>query len=79
MGAWNSREDNTITKRNCHEINSHFFWTIRYGQTVQTPIRLSKEKQSNQGLHCLQFCQYLYLVLFYKNLLVQFWHFYSKV
>ena len=43
-----------------------------YGQTVQTHIRLSLEKQSNQGLHCLQFCQYLYLVLFYKNLLVQF-------
>ena len=31
------------------------FWMDRSGQTVQTQIRLLLEKQSDQGLHCLQF------------------------
>ena len=34
---------------------------------MQTHIRLSLEKKSNQGLHCLQFCQYLSLALFYSK------------
>ena len=29
------------------------FRTDRYGQTVQTQIRLLLEEQSDQGLHCL--------------------------
>ena len=32
------------------------FWTDMSGQTVQTQIRLLLEEQSDQGLHCLQFC-----------------------
>ena len=31
------------------------FRTDRFGQTVQTQIRLLLEEQSDQGLHCLQF------------------------
>ena len=31
------------------------FLTDKSGQTVQTQIRLLLEKQSDQGLHCLQF------------------------
>ena len=31
------------------------FRTDRYGQTVQTQIRLLLEEQSDQGLHCLLF------------------------
>ena len=31
------------------------FWTDRPRQTVHTQIRLLLEKQSDQGLHCLQF------------------------
>ena len=31
------------------------FWTDRFGQTVQTQIRLLLEEQSDQGLHCLLF------------------------
>ena len=38
------------------------FRTDRSGQTVQTQIRLL-EKQSDQGLHCLQFCLHLLDVL----------------
>ena len=34
---------------------------------VQIHIRLYLEKKSNQGLHCLQFCQYLSLALFYSK------------
>ena len=32
------------------------FRTDMPGQTVQTQIRLLLEEQSDQGLHCLQFC-----------------------
>ena len=31
------------------------FWTDRYGQRVQTQIRLLIEAQSDQGIHCLLF------------------------
>ena len=31
------------------------FWTDMSGQTVQTPIRLLLEEQSDQGLHSLPF------------------------
>ena len=31
------------------------FRTDRFGQTVQTQIRLLLEEQSDQGLHCLLF------------------------
>ena len=31
------------------------FLTDKSGQTVQTPIRLLLEEQSDQGLHCLLF------------------------
>ena len=36
------------------------FRTDRSGQTVQTQIRLLLEEQSDQGLHCLQFCLHLW-------------------
>ena len=58
----NSRERQHNYQKKWHALIP-IFWTIRYGQTVQTHIRLSIEK-SNQGLHCLQFCQYLSLALF---------------
>ena len=32
-----------------------FYRTDRFGQTVQTQIRLFLERQSDQGLHCLLF------------------------
>ena len=32
------------------------FRTDRFGQTVQTQIRLLLEKQSDQGLHCFLHC-----------------------
>ena len=35
------------------------FRTDRSGQTVQTQIRLLKEEQSDQGLHCLLFHWYI--------------------
>ena len=60
----NSRERQQNYQKKLPCINSYFFWTIRYGQTVQTHIGLSLEKKSNQGFHCLQFCQYLSLALF---------------
>ena len=37
------------------------FWTDRSWQTVQTQIRLLLEKQSDQGLHCLQFLCILWM------------------
>ena len=39
------------------------FRTVRSGQTVQTQIRLLLEEQSDQGLHCLQFCLHLLIAL----------------
>ena len=36
------------------------FRTDRYGQTVQTQIRLLLEEQSDQGLHCLLFHLHLF-------------------
>ena len=36
------------------------FWTYRWGQTVQTQIRLLLEEQSDQGLHCLLFHLHLF-------------------
>ena len=36
------------------------FRTDRYGQTVQTQIRLLLEEQSDQGLHCLLFNLHLF-------------------
>ena len=41
------------------------FRTDRSGQTVQTQIRLLLEEQSDQGLHCLQFCPHLLDELLY--------------
>ena len=32
------------------------FWRYGLEQTVQTQIRLLLEEQSDQGLHCLQYC-----------------------
>ena len=34
----------------------HSIWTDRSGQTVQTQIRLLLQVQSDQDLHCLDFC-----------------------
>ena len=36
------------------------FRTDRFGQIVQTQIRLLLEEQSDQGLHCLQFHLHLF-------------------
>ena len=36
------------------------FRTDRFGQTVQTQIRLLLEEQSDQGLHCLLFHLHLF-------------------
>ena len=36
------------------------FWTDRFGQPVQTQIRLLLEEQSDQGLHCLLFPLHLF-------------------
>ena len=36
------------------------FRTNRFGQTVQTQIRLLLEEQSDKGLHCLLFQLYLF-------------------
>ena len=48
-------------------------WTDRSGQTVQTQIRLLPEEQSDQGLHCLQFCLHLLNALLYgKGILFKF-------
>ena len=41
------------------------FRTDRSGQMVQTQIRLLLEEQSDQGLHCLQFCLHLLNALLY--------------
>ena len=41
------------------------FRTDRSGQTVQTEIRLLLEEQSDQGLHCLQFCLHILDALLY--------------
>ena len=41
------------------------FPTDKYGQTVQTQIRLLLEEQSDQGLHCLPFRLHLLDALLY--------------
>ena len=41
------------------------FWTDWSGQIVQTLIRLLLEAQSDQGLHCLQYCLHLLDALLY--------------
>ena len=49
------------------------FRTDRFGQTVQTQIRLLLEEQSDQGLHCLQFRLHLLgALLFGKAILFKF-------
>ena len=45
-------------------------WTDRSGQTVQTQIRPS----SDQGVHCLTFCQHILCALLYgKTTLFKCW------
>ena len=43
---------------------------------MQTHIRLSLEKKSTQGIHCLQFCQYLSFALFYSK---TFWFIFCMI
>ena len=43
------------------------FRTDRFGQIVQTQIRLLLEEQSDQGLHCLQFRLHLFDALLCGN------------
>ena len=44
----------------CGYRNDPKFSTDRFGQTVQTQIRLLLEEQSDQGLHYLLFHLYLF-------------------
>ena len=44
---------------NCNTLMILSFWTDMSEQAVQTQIRLLLEEQSDQGLHCLPFFQFL--------------------
>ena len=58
-----------------HTVISFSFQTARSWQTVQNLIRLLLQVQSDQGLHCLQFCQYLLktcISLLYSQYLFEF-------
>ena len=68
-------------KRNYHQISSNTLLTVMFlsfrtdwsGQIVQTQIRLLLEEQSDQGLHCLQYCLHLFDALLYgKTSLFEF-------